>query len=56
MNKKSLTRIILEKRSEKEVRGWSKDNTDADKARIRRITRRVKSGGGLTVIRRCDNV
>ncbi len=52
MNKKTLTRIILEKRAEKEVRGWSKDNTDEDKARVRRITRNVKAGGGLTVIRR----
>jgi hypothetical protein len=54
--KKSLTRIRLERAGQAEVRGWGKDNTDEDKARIRRITRRVKSGkGGLTVIRRCDN-
>lgn len=50
MNKKTLTRIALEQDAEKEVRKWNTD--DGRKARIRRITRRVKSGGGLTVIRR----
>ena len=56
MNKKSLTRIRLEWAGQAEVRGWGKGNTDEDKARIRRITRHVKSGGGrLTVVRRCDN-
>tara|TARA_R100001591_G_scaffold53901_1_gene63874 strand:+ start:422 stop:577 length:156 start_codon:yes stop_codon:yes gene_type:complete len=49
MNKKSLVRVILEKKVLDKDKG---STPDEEAARIKRITRRVKSGGGLRIIRR----
>lgn len=51
MFKKSLVRITLDKPAEAEVRKWSRDDKNRA-ARIKRITKRVKSGGGLTIVKR----